>query len=512
MIKHFASITLITALLSACGGGGGDSKSSKSDSTPKNNTPASSVLSGIFVDSPVAGLRFETPTQSGLTNSDGEFNYLQGEIVNFYLGNTLIGNAEGANIITPFTLVGITPPTAQTTITTQLTRIEHNSYDRAINIATLLQTFDLDANPENGIDLGNADTLLQNMSINLLVKASLFESQGDLNQAKNIASITRSRQYGDAIQHLYQSLDLNVDSNLVANFVSNVNSANSEAISYEYDPQGRLSTQNTDRNNDGVVDSVKNYEYDTNNNVTHITDTASSTNEDLSYDNSNNLLSRQVNSTDNDRDLLESYTYEDGLLSRLDLDQQDDGDVESSTTFDYDNSGNLTNYAIDHNGDGTPDTNATYTYENDLVTSFSEDRDHDGTPDTTMTYSYDSRGNRISHTITSSIAGRPSSLSTFEFDSNNNMTRYERDDGQDDIIDYIESYSYDGNNNRTRNRRDNNADGTWDFLAVYIYDAYGNRIRMIEDSNADGIADKTWEGSYQTAVLENNWSVILEQL
>ncbi len=60
-------------LLSACGGGGGGSDEE-------------SVLTGEFIDSAVSGIRYETATRSGSTNGDGQFEYLSGETVRFYIG------------------------------------------------------------------------------------------------------------------------------------------------------------------------------------------------------------------------------------------------------------------------------------------------------------------------------------------------------------------------------------------------------------------------------------------
>ena len=53
------------------------------------------VLTGVFAG-PVAGLRYETPTCSGMTGEGGEFNYREGERIAFLLGGNAIGHAVGA--------------------------------------------------------------------------------------------------------------------------------------------------------------------------------------------------------------------------------------------------------------------------------------------------------------------------------------------------------------------------------------------------------------------------------
>ena len=53
------------------------------------------LLKGVFAG-PLAGLRYETPTCSGLTNDRGEFEYRAGERIAFLLGDNAIGHAVGA--------------------------------------------------------------------------------------------------------------------------------------------------------------------------------------------------------------------------------------------------------------------------------------------------------------------------------------------------------------------------------------------------------------------------------
>ena len=64
MNKHYSMPALALSVLTACnsGGSGDDAK------LTENPTPAA-ILTGSFIDSPVEGLRYETPSQSGLTNS-----------------------------------------------------------------------------------------------------------------------------------------------------------------------------------------------------------------------------------------------------------------------------------------------------------------------------------------------------------------------------------------------------------------------------------------------------------
>jgi len=92
--SFFAVFLLVLAsTLLGCGGGGGD---------PVNTqTLGDATQQGIFVDSPVEGLRFLSATQSGMTDSNGAFLYQEGETVSFYVGDILLGNILGAETVTP---------------------------------------------------------------------------------------------------------------------------------------------------------------------------------------------------------------------------------------------------------------------------------------------------------------------------------------------------------------------------------------------------------------------------
>jgi len=102
--------------LSGCGGGGGGS------------TSTDDTLTGTFVDAPVQGLNYSTATQSGLTDSNGNFKYKSGETVTFKLGTLTLGSVTAEDVINPLHLAG---DTSFSSIST-----------KAKNIAMLLQNLD----------------------------------------------------------------------------------------------------------------------------------------------------------------------------------------------------------------------------------------------------------------------------------------------------------------------------------------------------------------------------------
>lgn len=99
------------------------------------------LQTGIF-SGPVAGLRYQTPTVSGLTNEKGEFQYRQGERVAFLLANTSIGSAMGAARINLADIVSRVDGNINKLLDAGLT-----------NIARFLCSLDRDGNLDGGISL-----------------------------------------------------------------------------------------------------------------------------------------------------------------------------------------------------------------------------------------------------------------------------------------------------------------------------------------------------------------------
>ena len=56
---------------------------------------ASPVLTGVFAG-PTSGLKYQTPTLSGITNDDGQFQYRAGEAIAFLVGGVVLGSVEAA--------------------------------------------------------------------------------------------------------------------------------------------------------------------------------------------------------------------------------------------------------------------------------------------------------------------------------------------------------------------------------------------------------------------------------
>jgi hypothetical protein len=137
-----------------CGGGGSGS------------TASSDSVHGVFLDSPVAGVSYETETHSGTTNADGTFFYMQGEMIRFSLGGVFMGQASASPFMTPIDIV----PGAS-----------NSSHPTVTNMIRFMQTLDIDRNPDNGILITEqARAELQGRGINFNMGIQEFEHDPDV--------------------------------------------------------------------------------------------------------------------------------------------------------------------------------------------------------------------------------------------------------------------------------------------------------------------------------------------
>lgn len=140
--KTSLAVALITAgLLTACGGGGGGGESRTSATT----------TTGTFVDAPVQGLTYKTPTQNGTTDADGKFKYITGEKVDFWLGNIFLGSAQGASVISPYNITDNNESAIN--IALLLQNLDPNRTDDKIDVSSLRDfTFDFNVSDRNALE------------------------------------------------------------------------------------------------------------------------------------------------------------------------------------------------------------------------------------------------------------------------------------------------------------------------------------------------------------------------
>ena len=135
--------------LASCGGGGSDAPPAAS--TPENNE-------GVFIDSPVIGIEYETATLSGKTDKMGTFFYADGESVTFKIGDIVLPEVVADNAIHVSEIFG-----------------SDINDQQVINLARLLLTLDTDQNPDNGLDISTT-AISQSLGVTIDFASSSFET------------------------------------------------------------------------------------------------------------------------------------------------------------------------------------------------------------------------------------------------------------------------------------------------------------------------------------------------
>lgn len=179
------SIAVTAAMAAGCGGSD-DADPVTVDPPP----PAVTTLSGYFVDSAVGGIGYETDTQDGETTAEGEFEYVDGETVTFFIGDLALPAVAGGELITPMDLFETTDITDQ----------------RVVNLARLLQSLDEDGDPSNGITLTEAaHAAATGVDIDLDVSTEAFAANTDvINLVSNGGGQGTLVSAEDALAHLEQ--------------------------------------------------------------------------------------------------------------------------------------------------------------------------------------------------------------------------------------------------------------------------------------------------------------------
>ncbi len=94
-------------------------------------------MRGHFIDSPVSGLGYQTPTNWGVTDGGGGFDYFPGERVDLWLGSIYIGHPLAGHKISPLDIF----------------EGADTRDNRVVNMARLLQSLDADGDPKEGIQI-----------------------------------------------------------------------------------------------------------------------------------------------------------------------------------------------------------------------------------------------------------------------------------------------------------------------------------------------------------------------
>lgn len=180
--KTFLAVSMgLVFSMSGCGGGGGD--------TPE-------TLTGVFEDSRVIGLNYQTASGSGVTNSRGEFQYQTGETITFSLGDILLGSTTGGSNLNTFN------------IGDSFERDSTTGEYTDIRIATLLQTLDSNFNPADGfIDLTGMVNNTSGLTLDNGVTPDLIEAIiNDVNISEEVSIKSNTEVLNHATRSYYDAI------------------------------------------------------------------------------------------------------------------------------------------------------------------------------------------------------------------------------------------------------------------------------------------------------------------
>ncbi len=473
-------------------------------------------------------------------------------MVTFSIGSIVLGSAEGAEQITPFTLADLTPPSTAAALMAEFRNNEQpTKFNTVLNIAYLLVVLDNDQNPDNGLDLSGWDALLGEETVDVNLSQYLF--RGGLNAMTdrfNIEERRDLREPGYALQHLYNSLGIEVTVSLLTqvNAEENDDAAIDWAFHYSYDSAARISQQQIDTNADGNPETQFDNVYFADTRYTRtFRQTSKDNNSDGVFDNietesfeftENFRVLSSINEEDIGADgtiearVTQNYTYaEDAISYEYVLIDDDDGDganpgARQTRSRIFDENGNPISLVVgdDSDNDGTLEsvTTQTDTYENNLwMTQVEEfDSGNDGTVDsrTTLALTYDTQGKMINRVLTNDYDGdgnlEQRQTTTLSYDSEGRiLSEVIATDSEDDgVINsvYNRSYSFDSNGNEIEaiESLDLDGDGPNPADISRITQTYDDNNRVLmrvieEDNNSDDVIEyrSTFNYTYTTEGL-----------
>ncbi len=174
-------LVCLSLLLLACGGGGG------------GGGTGVAPLVGQFIDDPVSGLAFVctgapgTPSTTGITNAQGQFNFLQGQSCVFKVGNVTLGAAitiPSDGKVTPQDVAGVTRSAT--------------TAPSAVAIAQFLQSLDEKTESEKIVISSKSREAL---NADAITELSLTSNSGSVSQEElqNLVSFVRKKLVSPAV-------------------------------------------------------------------------------------------------------------------------------------------------------------------------------------------------------------------------------------------------------------------------------------------------------------------------
>jgi hypothetical protein len=180
-IRAWAVAVAAAAGVAACGSGGG------------GGGGGPTLRTGVFVDSPVANIGYRIGTREDVTNAAGEFRYLPGDQITFFIGALEFPSAPAAPVVTPLTLAGTNDVANQA----------------VVNMGRLLLSLDEDGDAADGIQIPeNASSIATAVDFDV-PPAEFAASTAVTDLVSDSGSVTTTLKSADeAISHLTRSVGI----------------------------------------------------------------------------------------------------------------------------------------------------------------------------------------------------------------------------------------------------------------------------------------------------------------
>lgn len=163
--------------------------------------PISNNSTGVFLDGPVTNIGYKTDTKQGETNPLGEYEYLTGESVTFFIGDLEFPTVKASGVVTPLELAGTTD----------------TSNPVVVNMIRLLQTLDKNADHSDGIEITEA-AIAAATQVDFTLTVADFEISPAvialITNAGQDTAVTELISEAEAIANFEQTLDDNYSVNL----------------------------------------------------------------------------------------------------------------------------------------------------------------------------------------------------------------------------------------------------------------------------------------------------------
>jgi YD repeat-containing protein len=407
----------------------------------------------------LAGLTYETETRSGTTDSTGSFNYIEGETITFSLGNTTIGSPITAK--SEISLEDLIPGVTLYTTTGQVRKLlgnldgmniggmslaEKKRFYQLANTLVLLHSLDADADPSNGIEIrSGVDSLLADTRIDLEKAMEMFPKNAVFRNAisqaaeEGLIASNNIAETGAALDHYYTENNITTNFSIIETRTDIFSFFSSEQIeekvTYSYDENYNLTSIFVETIESGEVIrlSTDTLEYDEQSRLTRqVSDRFVET---LEYDEFGNLISKTIIYDEPSeiffRNSKTSYTYdENGNKLTETLDEDIDGQIDSTTQFTYDDDNRVVTASNSWNNEVYSVTTTTYNQNRDIAT-VAISYDSDAENDKVSNYTYDENYNLISY---ESSSGDSSSTYTYDDDGNQLTENYTADFSSSNLI------------------------------------------------------------------------------